>query len=83
MLMLLLACAPEPSACERFLAAKQACYEAAGETDDSSTAACGEDTDASATADELYACYAEAYEGGDCSDANGVAAAGAVAAECG
>lgn len=82
MLLLLLSCAPEQSACERFIAAKAACYEAAGETDDTTADACGEDTESSATADELYTCYAEAYESGDCSDADGVAAAGAVAADC-
>lgn len=87
MLLLLawLGCADETTSCERFVAAKQACYDEAGMDDDGSAAYCetaDPDGDASQTADATYTCWAAAYEDADCSDEDGVGEAGVAAGEC-
>ena len=79
-LLLLLACAQTP--CARFVDAKAACYEDAGLTDDAPAEACQGSADAPESFDELYACYADAYEAGPCTTSDEVAAAGAVASAC-
>lgn len=85
LLFLALACAPETTPCDRFIAAKKACYADADMTDDTPTDYCApdpEDTETSGTADDRYTCYAKAYEDADCTDEDGVGAAGNAAAAC-
>jgi hypothetical protein len=80
-----LGCAAETTACERFIAAKKACYEDAGMDDETPATFCeatDPDGDASETAEAMYTCWAEAYEDADCGDADGVGEAGAVAGGC-
>ncbi len=83
--LLALACAPETTPCDRFIAAKKSCYEAAEMTDDTPDVYCTPadgDTETSGTADDRYTCYAKAYESAECTDTDAVGAAGNAAAEC-
>ena len=68
------------SPCEKYVAAATDCAEAAGGSADvSADAACAEDD---GSADEMFECMADAYDGADCSTAEGLLEAGLSSLEC-
>lgn len=73
-----------PTACERFLEAKAACYVSAGQQDDAPEDYCDDrrsDADPAAVI-ELYECWTRAYEASACESDADVEAAGSAASAC-